>query len=101
MAPKKRANTNPNLSSADLLCIFFDNKISCSFVIRLLSDRDNSGRTTLENVLNMNVVEYNLKSRLNEEMYNDIDPSKVEKVRKSIEFLKKRRGDDFQTPLRC
>jgi hypothetical protein len=54
-----------------------------------LSDRDDNGKATLENVLNMNVVEYNLKSRLSDEMPDDTDPEKAEEVRKSYEFLKK------------
>lgn len=52
-----------------------------------LGERDNSGKATLENVLNLNVVEYNLKSRLGE-MPTDIAPEKAERVRKSYEYLK-------------
>ena len=57
--------------------------------IQSLGDRDNSGRSTLENVLSMNVVEYNLKRKLSNEMPDDIAPEKVEEVRKSYEVLKK------------
>ena len=52
-----------------------------------LGERDNSGKTTLKNVLNLNVVEYNLRSRLGE-MPTDIAPDKAEEVRKSYEYLK-------------
>ena len=52
-----------------------------------LGERDNSGKATLENVLNMNVVEYNLKSRLGE-MPTDVAPEKAEEIRKSYEYLK-------------
>ena len=55
-----------------------------------LGERDNSGKATLDNILKMNVVEYNLKNRFNEEMPNDIAPEKVEEVRKSYEYLKKK-----------
>lgn len=54
-----------------------------------LDTRDNSGQTTLENVLNMNVVEYNLKSRLSEEMPKNIAPEEIENVQKSFEVLKR------------
>lgn len=54
-----------------------------------LGERDNSGKATLKNVLNMNVVEYNLKSRLSE-MPDDIASEKAEKVKKSYEYLKKK-----------
>ena len=60
---------------------FSDNIVS-------LGERDNSGKATLKNVLNMNVVEYNLKSRLGE-MPTDIAPEKAEEVRKSYEYLKR------------
>ena len=59
---------------------FCDNLVS-------LGERDNSGKETLENVLNMNVMEYNMKSRLGE-MPTDIAPEKAEEVRKSYEYLK-------------
>lgn len=59
---------------------FSDNIVS-------LGERDNSGKATLENVLNMNVVEYNLNSRLGK-MPTDIAPEKAEEVRKSYEYLK-------------
>lgn len=61
----------------------YDNLVS-------LGERDNGGKATLENVLNMNVVEYNLKSRLSEELPDDIAPEKAEEIRTSYEFLKKK-----------
>lgn len=54
-----------------------------------LSEHDGDGRTTLENVLSMSVVEYSQKSRLSEEMPSDIDPDKADEVRQSYELLKK------------
>lgn len=54
-----------------------------------LSQSKKSGMTTLENLLNMNVVEYNLKGRQFEEIPENTDPEKAEEVRKELEFLKK------------
>ena len=54
-----------------------------------LGEKDDSGRETLENVLNMNVVEYNLKSRLSKDIPEDVDPERIEEVRQSYEFVKK------------
>ena len=54
-----------------------------------LGERDNSGKATLENVLNMNVVEYNMKSRMSENIPNGITPEKADEVRKSYEVLKR------------
>lgn len=71
--------TAPNLYTTS------DSRLSDNIV--LLGERDNSGKETLENVLNMNVMEYNLKSRLGE-MPTDIAPEKAEEVRKSYEYLK-------------
>lgn len=64
-----------------------DSRLSNNLVS--LNERDNNGKATLKNVLNMNVVEYNLKSRLNE-MPDDIAPEKAEKVKKSYDYLKKK-----------
>lgn len=50
--------TAPNLFTTS------DSRLSDNIVS--LGERDNSGNETLENVLNMNVVEYNLRSRLGE-----------------------------------
>lgn len=63
-----------------------DNRLSDNLVS--LGMRDNSGKATLENVLNMNIVEYNLKSRLSEEMPKDIAPEKAKEIQKSYEILK-------------
>lgn len=71
--------TAPNLFTAS------DSRLSDNIVS--LGNRDNNGKATLENVLNMNVVEYNLKSRLGE-IPTDIAPDKAEEVRKSYEYLK-------------
>ena len=64
---------------------FFDTRFNDNLVS--LSEKDNSGKTTLENILDIDVVEYNLKSRLGE-MPTDIAPEKAERVRKSYEYLK-------------
>jgi hypothetical protein len=54
-----------------------------------LSRSKRSGMTTLENLLNMNVVEYNLKGRQFEDISGDMDPEKAEELRQELEFLKK------------
>ena len=54
-----------------------------------LSQSKRSGTTTLENLLNMNIVEYNLKERQLEEVSENVDPEKAEKLRRELEFLKK------------
>lgn len=56
-----------------------------------LSDRDDNGKETLENVLSMKVVEYNLKSRLPDEMPTGIVCEDTEAARKEYEAL---RADD-------
>ena len=74
--------TVPNMFTAT------DSRLSENLVS--LGERDNGGKATLENVLNMNVVEYNLKSQLSEEMPDIIAPEKAEEIRTSYEFLKKK-----------
>lgn len=64
-----------------------DSRLSSNLVS--LGERDNCGKTTLKNVLKMNVVEYNLKSRLFEEIPENVDPERAEKLRKELEYLKK------------
>ena len=54
-----------------------------------LSQSNRSGKTTLENLLNMNVVEYNLKGRQFEEVSRDVDPEKAEDLKRELEFLRK------------
>lgn len=76
-----------NILTAPSMFTTSDSRLSDNLVS--LGERDDSGKATLENVLNMNVVEYNMKSRLSEEMPKDVAPEKAEKVRKSFEFLKK------------
>lgn len=76
-----------NILTAPSIFTASDSRLSNNLVS--LGDRDDSGKATLENVLNMNVVEYNMKSRLSEEMPKDVAPEKAEKVRNSFEFLKK------------
>ena len=74
--------TVPNMFTAT------DSRLSDNLVS--LGERDNGGKATLENVLNMNVVEYNLKSQLSEEMPDIIAPEKAEEIRTSYEFLKEK-----------
>lgn len=54
-----------------------------------MSERKESGKETLENLLKINVVEYNLKSRLDSYIPNDIDSEKAEELKEEIMFLKK------------
>ena len=54
-----------------------------------LSNSKRSGKTTLENLMNMNIVEYNLKGRQFEEVSGDVDPEKAEVLKREQEFLKK------------
>lgn len=63
-----------------------------------LDDKDISGKETLENVLNMNVVEYNLKSRLGEVPPDNVAPERSEENEGSYQFLKKE--DDEMTSRR-
>lgn len=79
-------NVSNNLTALGMYTSF-DTRLSENIVS--LNDRDRGGKETLENVLNMNVVEYNLKGRLSEDLPDDIDPEKAEEVRKSFEVLKK------------
>lgn len=79
-------NTLGNLTATSLFTTMdsrlIDNTIS-------LSKSKRSGMTTLENLLNMDVMEYNLKSRPFEEIPENTDPEKAEELRKELEFLKK------------
>lgn len=79
-------NTLGNLTATSLFTTMdsrlIDNTVS-------LSKSKRSGMTTLENLLNMNVVEYNLKGRQFEEIPENTDPKKAEELRKELEFLKK------------
>ncbi|MBR5655424.1 MAG: tail fiber domain-containing protein [Prevotella sp.] len=54
-----------------------------------LSKSKRSGMTTLDNLLNLDIVEYNLKGRLEEKIPDDVDPERAEELRKELEFLKK------------
>lgn len=76
-----------NYLTAPCMFTLADSRLSSN--LESLDTRDNSGQTTLENVLNMNVVEYNLKSSLSEDMPKDIAPEEIENVQKSFEVLKR------------
>lgn len=79
-------NTLGNMTATSLFTTMdsrlIDNTVS-------LSKSKRSGKTTLENLLNMNVIEYHLKGRQFEEISEDADPEKAEELRKELEFLKK------------
>lgn len=60
----------------------------CDNIVSLSRSR-RSGMMTLDNLMNMNVVEYTLKGRLFEEVPENADPEKAEKIRKELEYLKK------------
>ena len=64
-----------------------DNRL-CDNIVSL-SESKRSGKTTLENLLNMNVVEYNLKGRQFEEIPENDDPEKAKQLQKELEFLRK------------
>ena len=76
-----------NILTAPSMFTASDSRLSNNLVS--LGERDNSGKATLKNVLNMNVVEYNMKSMLSEEMPKDVAPENAVKIRKSFELLKK------------
>lgn len=76
-----------NFLTAPSLYTSSDSRLSENIVS--LANRDADGKATLENVLNMNVVEYNLKSRLSESIPEDVAPERIDEVRKSYEFVKK------------
>ena len=79
-------NTLGNLTATSLFTPM-DSRL-CDNIVSL-SQSNRSGKTTLENLLNMNVVEYNLKGRQFEEVSGDIDPEKAEELKRELEFLKK------------
>ena len=60
----------------------------CDNIVSLSQSKKN-GMTTLENLLNLNIVEYNLKGRQFEDVSEDVNPEKAEKLRRELEFLKK------------
>ena len=54
-----------------------------------LSKSKRSGMTTLDNLLNLDIVEYTLKGRLEGKIPDDVDPERAEELRKELDFLKK------------
>ena len=70
-------------------CLFtpMDRRL-CDNIVSL-SQSKRSGKTTLENLLNMNIVEYNLKGRQIKEISRDVDTEKREELKRELEFLKK------------
>jgi hypothetical protein len=79
-------NTMGNLTATSLFTTM-DRRL-CDNIVSL-SQSKRSGTTTLENLLNMNIVEYNLKGRQFEEVSEDVAPEKAEKLKRELEFLKK------------
>lgn len=75
-----------NLTASSLFTTM-DSRL-CDNIVSL-SQSNRSGKTTLENLLNMNIVEYNLKGRQFDEVSGDADPEKAEELRRELEFLKK------------
>ena len=54
-----------------------------------LSKSNRSVKSTLGNLMNMNVVEYNLKGRQFEEIPENVDPEEAKQLQKELEFLRK------------
>lgn len=79
-------NTLGNLTTTNLFTTM-DKRLINNTVS--LSKSNRSGMITLENLMNINVIEYNLKGRQFEEIPDDADPEKAEELRKELEFLKK------------
>lgn len=79
-------NTMGNLTATSLFTTM-DRRL-CDNIVSL-SQSERSGKTTLENLLDMNVVEYNLKGRQFEEISEDVDLEKAEELKRELEFLKK------------
>ena len=75
-----------NLTATSLFTTM-DSRLSDNVVS--LSGSKRSGVTTLENLLNMNVVEYNLKGRQFEEIPENVDPEEAKQLQKELEFLRK------------
>lgn len=78
--------TSSSLTATGLYTIM-DNEL-CDNIVSL-SESKRSGKTTLENLLNMNIVEYNLKGQQFEEIPENIDPDKAKQLQKELEFLRK------------
>ena len=79
-------HTTGNLTASSLFTTM-DSRL-CDNIVSL-SQSKRSGKTTLENLLNMNIVEYTLKGRQFEEVSGGADPEKVEELKRELEFLKK------------
>jgi len=66
--------------------------------VERMSQNDESGKETLDNVLNMSVIEYSMKSRLGENEIQSVEPDREEDVQKAYEFLKEE--DQKMTSIR-
>jgi len=78
--------TSSSLTATGLYTIM-DNEL-CDNIVSL-SESKRSGKTTLENLLNMNIVEYNPKGQKFEEIPENVDPEKAKQLQKELEFLRK------------
>ena len=78
--------TTGNLTATSMLTTA-DSRL-CDNIVSL-SQSKRSGTKTLENLLNMNIVEYNLKERPFEEISNDLIPDKADLLRNELARLKK------------
>ena len=76
-----------NYLTATSLFTTMDSRL-CDNIVSL-SHSKTSGTTTLENLLNMNVVEYNLKDRQFGEIPKDVAQEKAEELARELEFLRK------------
>ena len=59
----------------------------CNNIVSLSQSKE-SGTMTLENLMNMNVVEYNMKGRQFEEIPKDVAQGKAEELARELEFLR-------------
>lgn len=76
-----------NNLTANCLFTTMDSRL-CDNIVSL-SQSKRSGTTTLENLMNINIVEYNLKGRQIKEISRDVDTEKREELKRELEFLKK------------
>lgn len=81
-----RVHATGNITTTNLLTVS-DSRL-CDNIVSL-SQSKRSGNTTLENLLKMTVLEYNLKERQFEAISEDVAPKKAETLRRELEYLKK------------
>lgn len=81
-----RVHATGNITTTNLLTVS-DSRL-CDNIVSL-SQSKRSGNATLENLLKMTVLEYNLKERQFEAISEDVAPKKAETLRRELEYLKK------------